>query len=269
MSSGDPARSRPIEPMGGRSEVGDLRLEIERLRAFVEMRAQAQENLARAMLAESVSRAAEALEGRIQLAACEAMAFAEQGLEQHEAALRALGRRVAELARETRAPADAALDAPACAGAYLIGADAGEARECRRLDIRDESEDAFLADLANLPILPGGAAKLVAAHVVEFVPADALARLILPHWRSRLAPGGELVVVTLDGPAWAADLARSGGDFASLRRRLGADGVARPPRNLFDAESLAEALRGAGLAPGEPARAAPFALRIAARAAST
>ncbi len=257
------ARPRLVDADGARFEMDELRREIDRLRAFVELRAQAQENLARAMLLESTARAAEALEGRIQLAAREAMAFADHGLQRHEATLRALGRRVAEMSRETPAPPEILFAAPV-AGAYLIGACA-DARDCRRLDIRDDSEDAFLADLANLPILPGGAAKLVAAHVVEFVPAAALAQRILPHWRSRLAPGGELVVLTLDGPAWAADLARDARDFGSLRRRLGA---ARPPRNLFDAAELAEVLREAGLTPEAPEAAARHELKIVARAAS-
>jgi SAM-dependent methyltransferase len=260
------ARPRLVETDAARFEHDALRREIDRLRAFVEMRAQAQESLTRAMLAESTARAAEALESRIQLAAREAMAFAEQGLERHEATLRAFGGRLAEIARDARAPAEAPLAAPAATAAYRIGASAGQAQDGQPLDIRDDSEDAFLADLGNLAILPGGAAKLVAAHVVEYVPAAALAQKILPHWRSRLAPGGELVVVTLDGPAWTADLVR-GGDFASLRRRLSAEGAARPPRNLFDAPELAEVLRAAGLTPLPPATSA-LELKIVARAPS-
>lgn len=266
MSLSYPWRSRNVAPPAVRFDDGELRREVDRLRAFVESRAQAQEGLLRAMLAESAARSAEALEGRIQLAVREAIAFAESGLGRQEATLRALGRRVAELTRETPA-AEAALPAAAATGAFWIGENAPEARNFRRLDIRCGREDAFLADLANLAILPGGASALTAAHIVEFVPAAALAETILPHWRSRLAPGGELVVVTLDGPAWAADLAQ--GDFASLRRRLGADGTRRPPRNLFDAASLAAALRAAGLEPGEPRRAPPFALEIVARAPAT
>jgi SAM-dependent methyltransferase len=238
----------------------DLRLEIERLRAFVEMRAQAQENLMRAMLAESTTRAAEALEGRIQRAVQEAIAFAEQGLERHDAALHAFGRRLAELTRE---PLCAPEPAAVAIGEYLIGA-AGGWPECQRLAVRDDSEAGFVADLANLPILPGGAAKLVAAHVVEYAPAAALAERLLPHWRSRLAPGGELVVVTLDGPAWAADLKRQP-SFAALRERLGFDGASRPLQQLFDADALTEALRRAGFAPEPVERIAPHSLRVVAR----
>ena len=264
MSLANPWRPRSAAPAAPRVDVEEVGREVERLRAFVESRAQAQENLMRAMLAESASRAAEALEDRIQIAAREAVAFAASGFERQEATLRALARRVAELARETPAP-ESALAAPATTGAFWIGAGAPEALDFRRIEIR---EDAFLADLANLPILPGGASTLAVANVVEFVPASALADSILPHWRSRIAPGGELVVVTLDGPAWAADLARQG-DFASLRSRLCADGIGRPPRNLFDAAGLAEALRAVGLEPGEPRRAPPFSLTIAARAPTT
>jgi len=238
----------------------DLRLEIERLRAFVEMRAQAQENLVRAILAEGATRAAEALEGRIQLAVDEAIAFAGQGLERHEAALHAFGRRLAELTREQYCAPE---PAPVAIGEYLIG-EPGGWPECRRLPLRDDSEAGFLADLANLPILPGGAAKLVAAGIVEYATAAALAERLLPHWRSRLAPGGELVVVTLDGPAWAADLRRAA-SFTALRERLGFDGAGRPLRQLFDADGLAEALRRAGFAPEPVERIEPHSLRVVAR----
>ncbi len=263
MSFANGWRSRPAAPERVRIDVEEFQREIDRLRAFVEARAQAQEAMLRAMLAEDSNRVAEALEGRIQLAAREAIAYAAGGLERQEATLRALARRVAELQREAPAP-EAPLAAPAATGEFWIGAGAPEALNFRRLDIREE---AFVADLANLPILPGGASRLVAAHLVEFAQATALRESILPHWRSRLAPGGELVVVTLDGPAWAADLAKA--DFESLRRKLGADGTGRPPCHLFDAAGLAELLRAAGLEPGEPRHEAPFALRIAARAATT
>ncbi len=271
MIASQPARPRLVARNGARSDGEALHEEIERLRAYVETRAQAQEDRMRALALEGAMRAAEALEERIQLASREAIAFAEQGLEQHEAALRALGRRVAELSRETRPFLDfgerPVAAAPAVAGLYQIGAGAGSA-ECRPLGLRRESEDVFYADLANLPILPGGAAKLVAAHVVEFVATSALVERILPHWRSRLAPGGELVVVTLDGPAWLASLAR-GGDFGALRKRLGADGASQPVRNLFDASGLCEALKAAGFAAVAATAAEPLELRVVARAAAT
>jgi hypothetical protein len=105
--------------------------------------------------------------------------------------------------------------------------------------------------------------------VVEYAPVATLEEAILPHWRSRLAPGGELVVVTLDGPAWAADLARDAADFASLRRRLGADGSARPPRRLFDASELRETLSRAGFAAEAPTTGPEFALSVVARVPAT
>jgi hypothetical protein len=235
-------------------EIAELRREMAELRAFVETRARAQENLMRALLADAAPRAAEALEPRIKLATREAMGFAEQGLQQHEAALRALGRRVAELGRAAP-PAEASLAAPAAAASYYVGLAGADTRGCLRLDAEE--------NLANLPVLPGGAARLVASHVVEHLLEETLAREILPHWRSRLAPGGELLVVTRDGPAFAADLARSGGDFAEFRRKLGA---ARPPRHLYAAEELRDLLARAGLEPQAPATGPDFTLRVAARA---
>ena len=261
------AQPRLVALSGARSDSDALREEIERLRNYVDERAQAQEKLMRALAHEGAARAAEALEERIQLAAREAIAFAEQGLEQHEAALRALGRRVAELSREPRAAANfgerpVAAD-PAAAGLYQIGAGGG-ATDCRLLDLRRDSDEVFCADLANLPILPGGAAKLMVAHIVEFVATSALVERLLPHWRSRLAPGGELVVLTLDGPAWIAGFA-PGGDFEALRKRLGADGASQSVRNLFDAPTLCATLRAAGFATGAATSSEPFELRVVAR----
>jgi len=251
------------------SEIDALRVEIERLRAFVEMRAQAQESMIRAITLEARRRLTEAVEERIQLAAREAIAFAEGGLLQHEAALRALGRRVAELSRDAPPlplPQPGALAAPAVR-AYLIGSADEEDAGCLKLELREDREDTFLADLANLPILPCGAAKLVAPFIVERVPARELAEKILPHWRERLAPGGELVVVTLDGPAWAADLARRAADFEGFRARLGADGARPPLRNVVDENALHGVLLAAGFAEVEPARrsAEKMTMRIVAR----
>ena len=255
------------------SEIDALRVEIERLRAFVEMRAQAQESMIRAITLEARRRLTEAVEERIQLAAREAIAFAEGGLLQHEAALRALGRRVAELSRDAPPlplPQPGALAAPAVR-AYLIGSADEEDAGCLKLELREDREDTFLADLANLPILPCGAAKLVAPFIVERVPARELAEKILPHWRERLAPGGELVVVTLDGPAWAADLARRAADFEGFRARLGADGARPPLRNVVDENALHGAMLAAGFAEVEPARrsAEKMTMRIVARTAAS
>jgi hypothetical protein len=253
-----------------RDEIEALRVEIERLRAFVEMRAQTQENMVRAVTLEAGARLAETVEERIQLAACEAIAFAEQGLSQHEAALRALGRRIAELSREAPPPPTPRALAASSVGDYRIGAAEEEDAGCLKLELREDREDTLLADLANLPILPCGAAKLVAAYIVERVPARALSEQILPHWRERLAPRGELVVLTLDGPAWAADLARRAADFEGFRARLGADGGRPPLRNVFNEEALRDALLAAGFAEVEPARrdAEKMTMRIVARTAA-
>jgi hypothetical protein len=250
-----------------RDEIEALRVEIERLRAFVEMRAQAQENMVRAVTLEARTRFAEAVEERIQLAAREAIAFAEQGLSQHEAALRALGRRVAELSRDAAPlPQPGALAAPSIRD-YLIGAADVEGDGCLKLELRDDREDTFLADLANLPILPCGAAKLVAPYLVERVPVRELTEKILPHWRDRLAPGGELVIVTVDGPAWAEDIAQRAADFEGFRASLGADGARPPLRNVFDEDALRNVLLAAGFAEVERASRNPekLTMRIVAR----
>jgi hypothetical protein len=233
-------------------ELETLRVEVDRLRVFVETRAQAQENLVRAMLRDTGARAGEALEARIDLAVREAIAFADQGLSQQQAALRLLGRRVAELSKELSAPNVTPWvgDPAPPVGAYLLGAPAPEWGNCRRLEIREDNEDVFVADLADLGVPPGGAEKLVASHVLEYAPIRALEEAILPHWRERLAPGGEVVIVTVDGPAWTAELARDAADFERMRVRLGAS-AARGLRSLFDFESLARLLSATGLAVAE------------------
>ncbi len=255
-----------LEQAHMRSEIDALRLEIERLRGFVELRAQVQENMMHAMVVEGAARAREALEARIQAAAREAIAFAYQGLESHEAALRALGRRVAELSREPPEP-ERAFAGPPGVGLYALGLAVGDGSDCQGLDVGDATDPAFLSALAHLPILPGGAVKLVAAHVIEFAPMATLAERILPHWRSRMAPDGELVIITRDGPAWTAELARADGTFESIRRRLGADGAGCPVRHLFDPDGLAATLRAAGFAPDAP-QITGTQLRIVARPAS-
>ena len=256
-----------IEAPAQSGEIERLRDELRTLREFVEARAQTQENLVRAMLREADARVAEALEARIEFAAREAIAFAEHGLMRQQAALRTLGRRVAEIARET-APEPRAWIAPIppAAGGYLVGAQVEEARDCRQLEIRLEPEALFLADLADLPIPPGGATRLTLVHVVEFAPAEPLEQTLLPHWRERLAPGGELVIFTLDGPAWTAKLARDAADFDSFRARLAAQGR-RPVRSLFDRQSLSALLTRTGLAVVENERESEDgALKVVARA---
>jgi hypothetical protein len=244
-------------------EIDAMRLEVERLRDLVETRAQVQERQFQAMLGESQSRVAEALEPRIQFAALEAMAFAEQRLERQEAALRALGRRFAEFARE--AAPEATREFPACeTAAYALGAAGEEAEGARLLSLSEDSEEAWLRDAAHLPIAPGGASRLVAANVIEHIAPAALESRVLPHWRSRLATGGELVVVTLDGPALLADLAARA-DFALWRERMFGPS-ARALRNLLDAPALVALLTRAGFTPEAPTRGDGFVLRVVARA---
>jgi len=243
------------------SELDELRLEVERLRDFIETRAQMQERLLRAMLDENHAHVAEKLEPRIQLATTEAIAFAEARLERQEATLRALGHRFAEFARMP--PPDLPPQAPATKTlAYAIGPCDDDGLKAHALTLGEDSGEAWLRDAANLPIPPGGASRLLATHVIEHIAPSALETRVLPHWRSRLATGGELVVVTYDGPALLADLA-SRSDFALWRERLFAGG-AKALRNLVDAPALVAALRGAGFAPDEPTRAG-FAMRVVAR----
>jgi hypothetical protein len=247
----------------GPGEIDALRLDVERLRDLVESRAQGQERMFRAMLTENQAKIAEALEPRIQFAAQEAMAFAEQRLDRHEAVLRALGRRFAEFAREP-AP-DASPERPALqAATYTLGTGGEPPPGALRLTLSEASEDAWTRDASHLPIGPGGASRLFAAHVIEHIAPAALETRVLPHWRTRMTAGGELVVVTLDGPAYLADLAARA-DFALWRERLFASG-ARALRNLLDAPALSALLARTGFAPEPVTQGDGFVLRVVARA---
>ena len=224
---------------------------MERLRAFVETRAGVQENMVRAIALESSARAAEALEGRIRIAERASMAFAEQGLQQHEAVLRALGRRVAALSREDVPP-----PAPlryAAALNYVFGADPAAWPDCQPIEIRRDG--GFLTDLAQLPILPGGAAKLVACHIVEHTTETELSGELLPRWLDLLAPGGELVVTTRDGPAVAVRFSREADDFAAFRALMSAENDGLPLRSLYDDVTLRRVLSAAGFAHVAPGSA--------------
>ena len=253
---------RPRYESDATAEVDALRLEVERLRDFIETRAQMQERLLGAMLSESHSRIAEAMEPRIQLAASEAIAFAERRLERQESTLRALGRRFADFSRE---PAPAApLQAPAQeVAAYAVGAAGAEADGLRTILLDETSQETWLRDAANLAIAPGGASRLLATHVIEHIAPEAFETRVLPHWFSRLAKGGELVIVTLDGPAFLADCGGRG-NFALWRERLFASG-ARALRNLVDAPALDALLRRAGFTPCETSIAG-LTLRVVSRA---
>jgi predicted SAM-dependent methyltransferase len=75
-----------------------------------------------------------------------------------------------------------------------------------------------VADVRDLPFEPGSVRELYAAHVIEHFPLQEAERVLLPHWRRVLAPGGRLVIVC---PDWEAMLeAHAAGQYSYDDLRL-------------------------------------------------
>lgn len=211
------------------------------------------------------ARVAEVIEPRVQLACREAMAFAASRVDEYckplEVGFRALGRRVSASSKAEFSKSEPHEPSPTKmikTAHYAIGTASAETQDCHHLDLSDVS------GFSHLPIPPEGASKLVVSHSVEHVTPALLSSTILPHWHSLIVPGGELILVTLDGPAWSADLARMGKDFEQFRQHLSrGQGLTW----LYSAEELDLALREAGFLPEPPASIAPCVLKIRARAA--
>jgi predicted SAM-dependent methyltransferase len=56
-----------------------------------------------------------------------------------------------------------------------------------------------VADVRNLPFAPGSLGELMSAHLVEHFRQHQLATVVLPYWRTLLAPGGVLRTIC---PNW-------------------------------------------------------------------
>jgi glycogen(starch) synthase len=67
------------------------------------------------------------------------------------------------------------------------------------VDFRDLPGVDVVADVRNLPFEPGSLAELMSAHLVEHFRQHQLATVVLPYWRTLLAPGGVLRTIC---PNW-------------------------------------------------------------------
>jgi hypothetical protein len=77
-----------------------------------------------------------------------------------------------------------------------------------------------VADLRDLPFEPGSVSEVYSAHVLEHFPVEELRRVLLPHWVSRIAPGGRFVAVVPDLDTMVAEYAAGRLDFDALREVL-------------------------------------------------
>jgi len=107
----------------------------------------------------------------------------------------------------------------------------------------------IVAQPDSLPFAPGELAEIFCPRGLErFGPRD-FEHKLLRHWAQLLRPGGTLRVVATDARALTQAAARGELPFDALRDVL--FGVAddhEPRSNMFTAESLAAALRAAGMA---------------------
>lgn len=84
-------------------------------------------------------------------------------------------------------------------------------------DMRDLPGVDVVADAASLPFEPGSVAEIHSAHLLEHFPIEHLRRVVLPHWRGLLRPGGELRAIVPDAEAMLADFAAGQMSFDDLR----------------------------------------------------
>lgn len=115
-------------------------------------------------------------------------------------------------------------------------------------DMRELPGVDAVAEVAGLPFEPGSIAEIHSAHLLEHFPLEHLRRVVLPHWRQMLRPGGVLRAVTPDAEAMLADYAAGEMSFDDLREVTYGlqeyDGDYH--FNMFSRDALATLLREAG-----------------------
>ena len=74
-----------------------------------------------------------------------------------------------------------------------------------------------IADATDLPFDDEVVAEIYSAHLLEHFPEEMLRRVVLPHWRKKLRPGGILRTVVPDAEAMIKDFFAGEMSFADLR----------------------------------------------------
>lgn len=118
------------------------------------------------------------------------------------------------------------------------------------VDMRELPGVDAVAEVASLPFEAGSVAEIHSAHLLEHFPLEHVRRVVLPHWRHVLRPGGVLRAVTPDAEAMLADFAAGEMSFDDLREVTYGlqeyDGDYH--FNMFSRDALAGLLREAGFA---------------------
>jgi SAM-dependent methyltransferase len=106
----------------------------------------------------------------------------------------------------------------------------------------------IVAPFTELPFARAEVTEIVASHVLERFTQDDLERRLLPHWCAILKPGGSLRAVGADAPAMINAVASGSCALEDFRRAFfDAPSHDAARRNMLSAESLATALRAAGM----------------------
>jgi SAM-dependent methyltransferase len=116
------------------------------------------------------------------------------------------------------------------------------------VDMRAGEGVDVIADAGELPFAEGSLSEIASFHLVEHFREHRLRTVLLPYWRSLLAPGGVLRIVC---PNWEAMLARlHSGELSYAEFKLltfgGQDYEGDDHFAMYTPESLAAALRDAG-----------------------
>lgn len=116
------------------------------------------------------------------------------------------------------------------------------------VDMRELPGVDAVAEAADLPFEPGSVAEIHSAHLLEHFPLEHLRRVVLPHWRKMLRPGGTLRAVVPDAEAMLAAHAAGEMSFDDLREvTYGLQEYEGDFHfNMFGREALAQLLREAG-----------------------
>lgn len=117
------------------------------------------------------------------------------------------------------------------------------------VDMRDLPGVDVVAPVDALPFEAGEAEELFSAHLVEHFPEERLVREVLPHWVSRIRPGGTFRAVLPDAGAMLTAFSAGDMPYEDLREVLygGQEYDGDFHFNMYTTASLTEILREAGL----------------------
>ena len=85
------------------------------------------------------------------------------------------------------------------------------------VDVRELPGVDVIADVTDLPFDDGAVAEIYSSHLLEHFSEEILRRVVLPHWRKKLGPGGLLRTIVPDAEAMIKDYIAGEMSFQDLR----------------------------------------------------